>query len=124
MSKKLEGEDTEDVKKLKNLGAMINADGMCNEEIEQQVGAAANAVGAMRKEVLERRELQKRSKMRVFNTMVVPTLIYGCETWTMQRRHESKIQAFEMINCKSHFFSNIRSNNSTCDAECFALRSL
>ena len=105
MSKKLEGEDTEDVKKLKNLGAMINADGMCNKEIEQQVGAAVNAMGAMRKEVLETRELQKRTKKRVFNTMVVPTLIHGCETWTMQRRHESKTQAFELINCKSHFLA-------------------
>ena len=50
----IEGEDIEDVKKLKYLGAMITADGMCDEEIEQRVGAAAKVVCAMRKEVLER----------------------------------------------------------------------
>ena len=54
-------------------------------------------VGAMRKEVLERRELQKKTKMRAFNAMVMPTLLYGCEAWTIQKRHESKLQAFEMM---------------------------
>ena len=93
----IEGEDIETVKKLKYLGAMISSDGLCDEEIEQRVGAAAKVVGAMRKEVLERRELLKKTKLRVFNAMVVPTLIYGCETWTMQRRHESKLQASEMM---------------------------
>ena len=93
----VEGEDIETVKKLKYLGVMVSSDGLCDEEIEQRVGAAAKVVGAMRKEVLERRELLKKTKLRVFNAMVVPTLIYGCETWTMQRRHESKLQASEMM---------------------------
>ena len=51
----------------------------------------------MRKEVLERRELQKKTKMRVFNAMVVPTLLYRCETLIIKKRHESKFQAFEVM---------------------------
>ena len=28
--------------------------------------------------------------------MLVPSLLYGSETWTLQKRHKSKIQAVEM----------------------------
>lgn len=35
--------------------------------------------------------------MRVFDAMVVPMLLHGCETWTVQRRHEEKLQSFEIM---------------------------
>ena len=53
-------------------------------------------MGALRSEVIEHKELSKATKLRVINAMVVPTLLYGSETWTLQRRHRSKIQAMEM----------------------------
>ena len=34
--------------------------------------------------------------MRVYNAMVLPTLLYDYETWTQLKRHESKLQALEM----------------------------
>ena len=63
----------------------------------------------MRKEVLEKRELQKTTKMRVLNDMMVPTLLYGCETWTILKRHESKLQAFEMM-CLRRGYKERQSN--------------
>ena len=72
----IDGEKIEEVQslKLKYLGSSIRADGSSEEDIEQRIGAAMRVVGAMRKEVLERRELKKETKLRVFNAMVVPTL--------------------------------------------------
>ena len=58
----VDGEEVEEVNKLKYLGVMISGDGRCDDEIEQRIGAAARVAGAMRKEVLERRELQKKLK--------------------------------------------------------------
>ena len=70
----VEGEEVEQVEKLKYLGVMFSRDSGCDDEIEDRIGASVRVMGAMRKEVLERRELQKKTKMRVFNTMVVLTL--------------------------------------------------
>ena len=52
------------------LGVIISRDYGCYDEIEQRIGAAARVVGALREDVLERREFQKKSKMKVFNAMV------------------------------------------------------
>ena len=51
--------------------------------------------------MLERREPKKTTKMKVYNTMVIPTLMYGCETWTMSKRHESRLQATKMAYLRS-----------------------
>ena len=92
----VDGEEIEQVQNMKYLGAILSADGTCEEEIEQRVGAAARVRGAMRKEVLERKELKKATKMRVYNAIVLPTMLYGSETWTVMKRHESRLGATEM----------------------------
>ena len=50
----------------------------------------------MKKQVMDRRELKKSTKMKVYNAMVLPTMLYECETWTLRKKHESKLQALEM----------------------------
>ena len=56
----MKGEKIEVVKTMKCLGALFNEEGSCEEEeIENRIGAASKVIGAMRSEVLERRELGK-----------------------------------------------------------------
>ena len=81
---------------MKYLGALFNEEGPCEEEIENRIGAASKVIGAMRSEVLERRELSKGTNLRVFNATVVPMLRYGCETWTTLKRHENRLQSTEV----------------------------
>ena len=86
-SETIDSKKIEEVQSLKYLGSSISADGSCDEDIDQRIGAATRVIGVMRKEVLEQRELKKKTKLRVFNAMLVLTLLYGCETWTVQKRH-------------------------------------
>ena len=54
-----DGQDIAEVETLKYLGVMLNRSGNCDDEIEQRIGAASKVVGAMRKLVLDRKELKK-----------------------------------------------------------------
>ena len=46
--------------------------------------------------LLEKRELRSNTKIKVYNACILPTLLYGCESWTLQARHMSRVQAVEM----------------------------
>ena len=86
-------EETEEVQKMKYLGAKSSEDG--TKESEHRA-AAAIVIGVMRKKVLDRSELRRVTTMRVYNAIVMPTMLYGCETWTVMKGHESRIQVMEM----------------------------
>ena len=47
--------------------------------------------------IVERRELKKATKTRVYNAMVIYTnRLYGCETCTLMKRYESRLRATEI----------------------------
>ena len=84
------------VEVVKYLGVMISGDGRIEEEIRSRIGKAARGIGVLNEPVWKRKELSRRTKLRVYNTIVVPTLVYGSETWVLNKQQESAIQAVEM----------------------------
>ena len=42
------------------------------------------------------KELSKEAKLIVYNAVVVPTLVYGCEAWVLRERDKMRLQAMEM----------------------------
>ena len=86
----------ESVEVVKYLGVMISGDGRMEEEIRSRIGKAARVIGVLNEPVWKRKELSRRTKLRVYNAIVVPTLVYGSETWILNKQQESAIQAVEM----------------------------
>jgi hypothetical protein len=42
-----------------------------------------------------RRLLSKRGKIRVYRTVVLPVVLYGCATWSVTLREEQRLRVFE-----------------------------
>jgi hypothetical protein len=41
------------------------------------------------------RLLSKNVKVRIYKTIIVPVVLYGCETWSLTVREEHKLRVFE-----------------------------
>jgi hypothetical protein len=45
--------------------------------------------------LLSSRLLSKNVKVRVYKTIILPVVLYGCETWSLTVREEHKLRLFE-----------------------------
>jgi len=39
--------------------------------------------------------LSKNLKIKIYRTIIVPVVLYGCETWSLTLREEKKLRVFE-----------------------------
>ena len=83
------------VNKFKYLGSIITEDGRCESEIKQRIGIARSAFGKMRN-VISNRHVRIATRIRLIKTYIWATLLYGCETWTINKEMEKRLEAFEM----------------------------
>ena len=38
---------------------------------------------------------KKNSKLKIYKTVILPVILYGCETWTLTLREDQRLQVFE-----------------------------
>ena len=80
------------------FGVMISGDGRMEEEVRSRIGKVTRVIRVLNEPVWKRKELsiRRRTRLRVYNAIVVPTLMYGSETWVLNKQQESAIQPTEM----------------------------
>jgi hypothetical protein len=45
--------------------------------------------------LLSSRLLSKNTKIRVYRSIILPVVLYGCETWSLTLREEQRLRVFE-----------------------------
>ena len=88
-------ESIKKVHQFKYLGSILGEDGRCEQEIRTRIGIAKTAFGKM-KNVVTSRHIGTDTKIRVIKAYVWATLLYGCESWTISKEMERRLEAFEM----------------------------
>ncbi|KAK3517849.1 hypothetical protein QTP70_020994 [Hemibagrus guttatus] len=84
------------VEEFKYLGVLFTSEGRMDREIDRWIGAAAAVMRSMYRSVVVKKELSRKAKLSIYQSIYVPTLTYGHELWVMTERARSWIQAAEM----------------------------
>ena len=89
------------MEEFKYLGSLISDDGSLNKEINSRICKASQALGRLRTRVLKQHNIQQSTKLAIYNTVVLTSLLYGCETWTLYRKHIKLLERFHMRSLRS-----------------------
>ena len=83
-SRQVDGETVETVADFIFLGSKITADGDCSHEIERCLLLGRKAMTNL-DSILKGRDINFPTKICLVKAMVFPVVMYGCESWTIQK---------------------------------------
>ena len=89
----LEGEGLEEVESFRYLGSIVDTRGGTEADVKTRISKARAAFHILRN-VWKSRVIGKTTKIRLFNTNVKSVLLYGAETWRMNKTTLKRIQTF------------------------------
>ena len=78
------------------LGSTLSRSANIDEEVAYRIARASTAFGRLKDKVWERRGLSLDTKLKVYRAVVLPSLLYACEAWTVYSRHAKQLNAFHM----------------------------
>ena len=91
----IDGETVETVSDFIFRGCKITADGNCSHEIKRRL-LLGRKVMANIDSIIKSRDLTLPTKVHLVKAMVLPVVMYGCESWTIEKAECRRIEAFEL----------------------------
>lgn len=114
-------ERIEDVEEFCYLGATICKDGGGMKDLKNRLSKARGAFTRLKK-IWRSSNISRKTKLRLYKTLVVPVLVYGCETWKMNQGDCKLIDVFNnkclrrimKVHWKDHVSTEELLNQANC----------
>jgi len=82
------------VEEFKYLGTTLTNQNSIAEEIKSRL-RSGNAGYHSVQNLLSSTLLSKNLKIKIYRTIILPVVLYGCETWSLTLREERKLRVYE-----------------------------
>jgi len=92
------------VEEFKYLGTTLTNQNSVQEEIKSRL-KSGNACYYSVQNLLSSRLLSKNLKINIYRTIILPVVLYGCETWSLTLREERRLRVFENMVLRGVFGS-------------------
>ena len=91
----IDGETVETVANFILGGSKITADGDCSHEIKRLLLHGRKVMTKLHS-ILKSRDITLSTKVHLVRAMVFPVVMYGCESWTINKAEHRRI---DVLNC-------------------------
>ena len=78
------------------LCSILSRSVFIDNEVDSRIAKASTAFGRLRKKVWESNGPTTRTKLKVYKAVVLPSLLYSCETWTVYGSHAKTLNRFHL----------------------------
>src|SRR5215475_8752369 len=93
-SVKIDNSAIKSVEEFRYLGTMLTDKNSIQEEIKSRL-KLGNACYHSVQNLLSSRLLSKNLKIKIYRTIILLVVLYGCETWSLTLREERRLRVFE-----------------------------
>ncbi|XP_076039478.1 uncharacterized protein LOC143024551 [Oratosquilla oratoria] len=76
------------------FGSFLSQTANIDAEVQHCISSASVAFGRLRQRVFDDHNIRKTTKIAVYKAVVIPTLLYGAETWVPYARHIKALEKF------------------------------
>ena len=91
----INGQQLNVVDKFTYLGSTLSRN-VIDDEVNARLATGSAAFGRLHKNVWNRRGITLETKIKVYQAIVLTTLLYGCESWMVYQCHARKLNHFHI----------------------------
>nr|VZI46780.1 unnamed protein product [Spirometra erinaceieuropaei] len=90
------GTELQVVENFPYLGSTLSRNTKIDDEVANRISRASQVFGRLRNTVCNRHGLQLSTKLKMYKAVILPTLKYGAETWTVYTRQARRLNHFHL----------------------------